>query len=108
MYHGTMQWLTASGEESDCPLKPSGSTRHELARTACLILYKAYVRLVDLCLFECELVDRDGLTLYRNNRATCNAEAARRDTMGVLCAAMTIARHALALEGLERVDHRVI
>lgn len=81
--------------------------RHELARTACLILYKAYVRLVDLCLFECEPIDRDGVTLYRNSRATCNAEAARRDTMGVLCAAMTVARHALALEGSERLDHRV-
>jgi hypothetical protein len=75
--------------------------RLEVARQACVRVADAYIRLVDLRVFECTpiVVPADG---QKQPRALLhNRECAQRDTMGVLCAAMTILRQALRLDPAE-------
>ena len=89
------EWPTTAPSKAD-----AARARLEVARQACVRVADAYIRLVDLRVFECTpiVVPAEG---QKQPALLHNRECAQRDTMGVLCAAMTMLRQALRLDAAE-------
>lgn len=79
-------------------------TQIELAREACMIARASYLRLVEIGLFECEPLKHDRANALGDTHYEHDVPAARLDTTGVVCATWALLRHALVLEGVEKMD----
>lgn len=79
-------------------------TQIELAREACMVARASYLRLVEIGLFECEPLKSNRDKPLGDKHCEHDVPAARLDTTGVVCATWSLLRHAMVLEGVEKMD----